>query len=213
MIAVDRDAAGLASWDQHPHATALVCDLSDAEATGRAFEGLDEVDYLVNAAGVAIFEPVLELSVETWDVTTAINNRAPVQLTQAFAKQVHAPRGTGADCGGCSALRGAVPAPSSTSRVSPRPSPSVTIISPTPLPKQLSTRLRVGSLSAWLLTASAQQEGRCRCAVCRCEGERSQAHCRPHRACPQGTRGRWIQKVGEFDSNWPSELLPVCCLL
>ena len=95
VIAVDRDAAGLASWDQHPHATALVCDLSDAEATGRAFEGLDEVDYLVNAAGVAIFEPVLELSVETWDVTTAINNRAPVQLTQAFAKQVHAPRGMG----------------------------------------------------------------------------------------------------------------------
>lgn len=94
VIAVDRDAQGLQFWSGESNVRTFQCDLSDTAATEQAFDGLEEVDFLVNAAGIAIFEPILELSASTWDVTTAVNCRAPVLLTQSFARQCIA-RGVG----------------------------------------------------------------------------------------------------------------------
>ncbi len=67
----------------------IACDLMDAHDTVRAakasLEAFGTVDILVNNAGTAVIEPVLETSVETWDMTMALNLRAPFLLAKTLA--------------------------------------------------------------------------------------------------------------------------------
>lgn len=64
------------------------CDLTDPAAISvMAASVLSDtpVDILVNNAGIALLAPALELSIEDWDRTMALNVRAPFQLAQAVA--------------------------------------------------------------------------------------------------------------------------------
>ena len=64
------------------------CDLADPEAVdamAAAVLARTSVDILVNNAGVAHVAPALELSLEEWDRTMAVNVRAPFQLARAVA--------------------------------------------------------------------------------------------------------------------------------
>ncbi len=89
-----RDPAGLAETAEAVRAEGresliIEADLADVEATraaaAKALAAWETIDILVNAAGVALVDPALEVSVEDWDRTLAINLRAPLLLSQALA--------------------------------------------------------------------------------------------------------------------------------
>lgn len=68
-------------------ALAIVADISQEEDVGRLVQRvLDEfstIDILVNNAGVQIRAPVVEMSLEDWDRTMAVNLRGPFLCTKA----------------------------------------------------------------------------------------------------------------------------------
>jgi len=64
------------------------CDLIDVEAlraTAARASARGPVDILINAAGVNLREPFMQVSVRSWDEQLAIHLRAPFFLTQALA--------------------------------------------------------------------------------------------------------------------------------
>ena len=93
IIAVGRDQQGLndvadkvASFGRR--CVSRVCDLENPDAIDTMMrELIDErhIDILVNNAGIALVSPALELSLDDWDRTMAVNVRAPFQLAQHVA--------------------------------------------------------------------------------------------------------------------------------
>jgi len=68
--------------------TIVGADLADPDAPTRllaAAEGLNPVQYLVNSAAVFPHDDLAGVTPEQWDHTLAVNLRAPVLLTRAFA--------------------------------------------------------------------------------------------------------------------------------
>ncbi|MGL4651756.1 MAG: SDR family NAD(P)-dependent oxidoreductase [Caldilineaceae bacterium] len=83
---VGRDRAGLAETAAAVRAAGRTCheivaDLRDADETLRAAEQalaiFGTVDVLVNNAGIARIEPLIDLSIDDWEETQAVNLRAP----------------------------------------------------------------------------------------------------------------------------------------
>lgn len=74
----------------------IIADLADPAAPQRlakeAIAKAGQVDILVNSAGIALIDPALELSLEQWDMTMAVNLRAPFLLAQALAPEMIARR-------------------------------------------------------------------------------------------------------------------------
>jgi NAD(P)-dependent dehydrogenase (short-subunit alcohol dehydrogenase family) len=73
-----------------PEATlALTCDVADPIGVPRALAALAKrfgrLDALVNNAGIAIFEPILDVSYEDWSRVLAVNLTGPFLCTQAAA--------------------------------------------------------------------------------------------------------------------------------
>jgi NAD(P)-dependent dehydrogenase (short-subunit alcohol dehydrogenase family) len=62
------------------------------EAAAAALTEHGTIDILVNCAGIARLAPALELSVEAWDETMAVNLRTPFLLAQALAPGMIAQR-------------------------------------------------------------------------------------------------------------------------
>jgi NAD(P)-dependent dehydrogenase (short-subunit alcohol dehydrogenase family) len=71
---------------------AVAVDLTDAAAataaTTEAIELLGGVDVLVNNAGILRMAPLLEMTIDNWDETFAVNVRAMFLTTQAVARQM-----------------------------------------------------------------------------------------------------------------------------
>ncbi len=91
---VGRDADGLAETRAVIETTGRACltieaDLSTADGPSQAGQAaLDHfgvIDILVNNAGVAINDYLLDISLDDWDRTQAINVRAPMVLAQTLA--------------------------------------------------------------------------------------------------------------------------------
>ncbi len=101
VIAVGRDEAGLAETAEAVRRHARTCttiaeDLTTSEGPVRAGERALEtgaaIDILVNSAGIARVAPALDLTVEDWDATMAVNLRAPFLLSQVIARGMIARR-------------------------------------------------------------------------------------------------------------------------
>lgn len=97
IAVVGRDTEGLASTKEKVEATGRQCimivqDLSTIEGAHQAgLEALDHfgtVDILVNNAGIARIDDLLDMSIEDWDETQAVNLRAPFILTQTLAPKM-----------------------------------------------------------------------------------------------------------------------------
>ncbi len=75
---------------------ALPADLADPAATKavaeKALAAWGTIDILVNNAGIARLAPALEISLEDWDATMAVNLRAPFLLAQVLAPGMVAQR-------------------------------------------------------------------------------------------------------------------------
>lgn len=73
-------------------ATAIACDLADAEAVaalvGRCDERLGPVTCLVNSASIFLDDRIETLEAAVWDRQHAVNLRAPVLLSQALAARL-----------------------------------------------------------------------------------------------------------------------------
>jgi NAD(P)-dependent dehydrogenase (short-subunit alcohol dehydrogenase family) len=81
--------AAVAATARPDDALAIHCDLADPAQIARAFAALaarfDRLDALVNNAGIAIFKPILEVSLEDWSRVMAVNLTAPFLCAQAAA--------------------------------------------------------------------------------------------------------------------------------
>ena len=86
---------------------AIEVDLTDATATAaatnEAIDLLGGIDILVNNAGVLKMAPILDMTIENWDLTFAVNIRAMFVTTQvagrAMRDQVDAGQGSGVSNG------------------------------------------------------------------------------------------------------------------
>jgi NAD(P)-dependent dehydrogenase (short-subunit alcohol dehydrogenase family) len=94
IVAVGRDAEGLAEVSRAVAAHGRRCLTLTAEmaspegpaaAALAALAAWGTIDILVNCAGIARVAPALELSIEAWEETMAVNLRAPFLLSQALA--------------------------------------------------------------------------------------------------------------------------------
>ncbi|HXT07767.1 MAG TPA: SDR family oxidoreductase [Roseiarcus sp.] len=88
VIALSRDPADLAEIEAEFGCRTLAVDLADAEATRAAARAALPFDYLVNNAGIAALQSVLDTTVESFDAVMAVNARAPLILSQEYARDL-----------------------------------------------------------------------------------------------------------------------------
>lgn len=60
-------------WSGKPGARGICCDVADPQAVAAAFAPLEELDILINNAGVAHYGLMSQVSPETWDRVFAVN--------------------------------------------------------------------------------------------------------------------------------------------
>ncbi len=101
IVAVARDREALARVAQDVRGKGRECltvaaDLASpqgpVEAAETALDQAGQIDILVNCAGIARVAPALELSLEAWEETMAVNLRAPFLLARRLAPQMMARR-------------------------------------------------------------------------------------------------------------------------
>jgi 2-deoxy-D-gluconate 3-dehydrogenase len=94
IAAVGRDAAGLREVESAVTKAGRRCvcinaDMASTEGPGAAaqaaLKAFGHIDVLVNNAGIALIDPLLTASAADWDMTMAVNLRAPFLLAQALA--------------------------------------------------------------------------------------------------------------------------------
>ena len=86
IVALSRSQADLAGLRAEIGCRVRAVDLADAADTRAAAAEASGADYLVNCAGVAELGPFLDVSVEIFDAVMAVNCRAPMILSQAYAR-------------------------------------------------------------------------------------------------------------------------------
>lgn len=88
VTAISRSAADLDALKKEIGCETIAVDLADAEATRKAALAALPADYLVNNAGTTELEPFLDVSVENFDKLYAVNVRAPMILSQEYARDL-----------------------------------------------------------------------------------------------------------------------------
>ena len=86
VVALSRSPADLDALADEFGCRTFAVDLADAEATRTAAREALPVDLLVNCAGIAELRPFLDASAEAFDLTMAVNCRAPLILSQEYAR-------------------------------------------------------------------------------------------------------------------------------
>lgn len=86
VVALSRSAADLEALRARIGCRIRAVDLADAGDTRAAAEEAVPVDLLVNCAGTTELDAFVDLSVETFDTLMAVNCRAPMILSQVYAR-------------------------------------------------------------------------------------------------------------------------------
>ena len=86
VVALSRSAGDLESLSAETGCRTVVVDLADAEAARDAVRAAMPVDLLVNNAGMTILTPFLETRIEDFDRIHAVNTRAPLIVSQEYAR-------------------------------------------------------------------------------------------------------------------------------
>lgn len=114
LALLDREGDRCAETAAALGATSHAVDLADAAATrevmGAAIHDLGGVDVLVNNAGILHMAPLLEISVDDWDRTFAVNVRSMLITTQVAAAAMIA-AGTGGAVVNMASMGGKVGSP------------------------------------------------------------------------------------------------------
>lgn len=95
VVAMGRNREELDSLVAEHGVRAIIADLADADETRRAVLAALPADYLVNNAGMNILEPFLEIKADNFDQVYAVNTRAPMIITQEYARHRIAQGGGG----------------------------------------------------------------------------------------------------------------------
>jgi len=86
-FALSRTESDLISLKEEcPQVNTIVCDLMDREQTEKSVKSCGCIDLLVNNAAIAICEPFLEVSTESFQKHFRINVEATIQVSQIVAK-------------------------------------------------------------------------------------------------------------------------------
>ena len=86
VVALSRSAADLESLKNRIGCRTRAVDLADAAAARAAAEEAMPVDFLVNCAGTTELDAFVDLPVETFDTLMAVNCRAPLIVSQVYAR-------------------------------------------------------------------------------------------------------------------------------
>ena len=86
VVALSRSAADLESLKARIGCRTRAVDLADARDTRAAAEEMAPVDLLVNCAGTTELDAFVDLPVETFDTLMAVNCRAPMIVSQVYAR-------------------------------------------------------------------------------------------------------------------------------
>jgi L-xylulose reductase len=87
IVALSRSEADLSEIKTEHGCRTIAVDLADAEATRAAVRAALPVDYLVNCAGITELQSVLDVTVEAFDRVMAVNCRAPLIVSQEYARE------------------------------------------------------------------------------------------------------------------------------
>ena len=96
VIAMARTQSDLDSLMGEVEGRAIAVDLADTNAARDAAKAAMPADLLVNCAGINILEPFLDVDVVSFDLIQAVNVRAPLIVSQEFARHRIAAGGGGA---------------------------------------------------------------------------------------------------------------------
>lgn len=96
VVALSRDPADLASLAAQTGCETVAVDLADVDATRAAVSGCGAIDRLVNCAGIVRLAPFVDTSIEDFDLTMAVNARAPMVVAQAVVRGLLARAAPGA---------------------------------------------------------------------------------------------------------------------
>ncbi len=86
VVALSRSAADLDALKARIGCRIRAVDLADADDARAAAEEAIPVDFLVNCAGTTELDAFVDLTVETFDALMAVNCRAPMILSQVYAR-------------------------------------------------------------------------------------------------------------------------------
>ena len=96
IVALSRSRADLEALRAEIGCRIRAVDLADAADTSAAAQETAGADFLVNCAGTTELDSFLDLTVETFDTLMAVNCRAPMILSQAYARDRIAKKRPGA---------------------------------------------------------------------------------------------------------------------
>jgi NAD(P)-dependent dehydrogenase (short-subunit alcohol dehydrogenase family) len=88
VIALSRSVSDLAALKDAIGCETLCVDLADANAAREAARAAQPIDLLVNCAGIAELSPFVDISVDAFDVTMAVNVRAALIVSQVCARSM-----------------------------------------------------------------------------------------------------------------------------
>jgi L-xylulose reductase len=88
VIALSRSPADLEDLKAEIGCIPIAVDLADPDATRAAAIKALPADYLVNCAGTTELESFLDLKVENFDLLYAVNTRAPMIISQEYARDM-----------------------------------------------------------------------------------------------------------------------------
>ncbi|ACM31187.1 SDR family oxidoreductase [Agrobacterium rhizogenes] len=86
VVALSRSEADLRSLEAEIGSRSIAVDLADAVATRAAAAAAMPVDYLVNCAGTTTLEAFVDVTTEAFDHLIAVNTRAPLIVSQEYAR-------------------------------------------------------------------------------------------------------------------------------